>query len=187
MWYTRVKHDSFQMPPPEYPKHYQNKLEDMEVQRRKVQAKHEIEYQKALVEVKEEIREKEGDEIVENMKEEIRNWFQADKDETGKFPDYPSDDEGGSGAIFHPELQSDYEADEGALINQSEKEESSSKKDKKGAAAAAAAAAGGGSTKEDKSSADKKGKEDDDDEGYKLTVSEFVKGLKAADKTFVGK
>ena len=123
------------------------------------------------MDVKEEIREKEGDEIVENMKEEIRNWFQQDKDETGKFPDYPSDEEGGSGAIFHPELQPDYE-ENGAVVNQSDKEESTSKKEKKG---------------KEESTADKKGKEDDDEEGFKLTMSEFVKGLKAADKTFTGK
>ena len=156
----------------------------MEEQRRKVQIDHEVEYQKALVGIKEEIREKEGDEIVEKMKEEIRKWFQDDKDETGKYPEYPSDDEGGSGAVFHPELQPDYEENL-ENINQSDKEESSSKKDKKSAAAAGAA---GNSSKEDKSGADKKGgKEDDDEDGFKLTESEFVKGLKAADKTFVGK
>ena len=47
----------------------------MEAERRIVQAKHEVEYQKALVEIKDEIRDKEGDEIVEKMKEDIRNWL----------------------------------------------------------------------------------------------------------------
>ena len=148
----------------------------MEEQRREVQLKHEAEYEKALVELKDEIRDKEGDEIIENMKEDIRKWYMSEKDEFQKFPDYPSDDEGGSGAIFHPELQPDY-VENGDQVNQSEKEESSSKKDKKATA----------STKEDKSQAEKKGKEDTDDEGYKLTVSEFVKGLKNCDKIFTGK
>ena len=151
----------------------------MEVSRRQVQIDNEVEYQKALVEIKDEIRDKEGDEIVEKMKEEIRDWFQEDKEETGKFPDYPSDDEGGSGAVFHPELQPDYEENQDAAINQSDKEESTSKKAKAGKE--------GNSSKEDKSGADKKGKEDSDDDGFKLTESEFVKGLKAADKTFVGR
>ena len=148
----------------------------MEEERRKVQIEHEKEYEKALVEIKDDIREKESDEIVEKMKEEIRNWFQEEKEEFQKFPEYPSDDEGGSGAIFHPELQPDYE-ENGAAANQSDKEESTSKKDKKSVSA-----------KEDKSgaAADKKGKEDTDEEGYKMTESEFVKGLKAADKTFLG-
>ena len=68
-----------QIPPPEFPRTYQNQLEEMEDQRRKIQVDHEIEYQKALVEIKEEIREKEGDDIVEKMKQEIRDWFQEDK------------------------------------------------------------------------------------------------------------
>jgi len=165
------------IPPPTYSKSYQNKLKEMEVSRRQVQIDNEVEYQKALVEIKDEIREKEGDEIVEKMKEECRDWFQEDKEETGKFPDYPSDDEGGSGAVFHPELQPDYEENQEAAINQSDKEESSSKKTKPGKE--------GNSSKDDKSGADKKGKEDSDDDGFKLTESEFVKGLKAADKTFV--
>lgn len=42
----------------------------------------------------------------------------------------------------------------------------------------------GSGAKDDKS--EKKGKEDEEDLGYKLTSSEFVKQLKAADKTFVG-
>lgn len=168
-----MKIQSFQIPPPEYPKVYQEKLKEMEEKRRALQAKHEDEYQKALVAVKDELREKEGDEIIENMKEEIRNWFQSDKEETGKFPDYPSDEEGGSGAIFHPELQADY-LENGAENEKSQKEEPSSRKEKKG-----------GSSKDDKSSGDKKVKEDEDD-GFKLTVSEFVRGLKAADKIFTG-
>ena len=164
------------IPPREFSKTYQIRLKEMEAQRREVQLKHEAEYEKALVELKDEIRDKEGDEIIETMKEDIRKWYMSEKDEFQKFPDYPSDDEGGSGAIFHPELQPDYVENGEGQINQSEKEESSSKKDKKATA----------STKEDKSAAEKKGKEDTDDEGYKLTVSEFVKGLKNCDKVFTG-
>ncbi len=33
---------------------------------------------------------------------------------------------------------------------------------------------------------EKKGKEDDEDMGYRLTTSDFVKSLKAADKTYIG-
>ena len=71
-----------QIPPPTYSKSYQIKLKEMEVSRRQVQIDNEVEYQKALVEIKDEIRDKEGDEIVEKMKEEIRDWFQEDKEET---------------------------------------------------------------------------------------------------------
>ncbi len=94
------------------------------------------------------------------------------RNESGKYPDYPSDDEGGSGLIFHPELQSDYE--ENLEKEKAEKEEAS-KKEKK-------------TSKAEKAGADKKAAKEGEeyDEGYKLTVSEFVKGLKAADKVFTG-
>ena len=42
----------------------------------------------------------------------------------------------------------------------------------------------GPGAKDDKS--EKKGKEDEEDQGYRLTTSEFVKALKAAEKTYVG-
>jgi hypothetical protein len=32
-----------------------------------------------LVEIKDDIREKDGDEMIETMKDEIRDWFQNDK------------------------------------------------------------------------------------------------------------
>jgi hypothetical protein len=51
----------------------------MEERRRQVQEDHEREYQKALVEIKDDIREKDGDEMIETMKDEIRDWFQNDK------------------------------------------------------------------------------------------------------------
>lgn len=35
------------------------------------------------------------------------------RNETGKFPDYPSDEEGGSAAVFHPELHADLEGSDG--------------------------------------------------------------------------
>ena len=68
-----------------------------------MQARFEADYKEALVTVKEEMRESEGEEIEDEMQGEIRKWFFAERDDQGKFPDYPSDDEGGSVAIFHPE------------------------------------------------------------------------------------
>ena len=51
----------------------------IEERRRKVQEDHELEYEKALVQIKEDIREKEGDEMIESMKDEIRDWFINEK------------------------------------------------------------------------------------------------------------
>ena len=44
-----------------------------------------------------------GPDLTETMKDQIRNWFAKDKEEQGKFPEYPSDEEGGSNLIFNPD------------------------------------------------------------------------------------
>lgn len=81
----------------------QDRLKEIESERRKIQWRHQSDYEHALVSLKEDLRDKEGDEIEEEMKEEIREWFLTNRDDQGKFPDYPSDDEGGSNAIFQAE------------------------------------------------------------------------------------
>ena len=102
----------------------------------------------------------------------------------GKFPEYPSDEEGGSAVIFDPELQAQYrgemvgrhdsddseDEDNGGGKKDKEKDKKQGKEDKKG-------------------DADKKGaKEGEEDEhGFKLGRSEFVKGLRDADREFHGK
>jgi hypothetical protein len=70
---------TFQIPPQEYPHAYQDRLKIMEAKRRETQVEHDNAYQKALVEIKEELREKEGDDMIESMKNEIREWFHAEK------------------------------------------------------------------------------------------------------------
>ena len=45
-----------------------------------------------------------GPDLHEGMKDQIRDWFNKEKEEQGKFPDYPSDEEGGSNLIFNPDL-----------------------------------------------------------------------------------
>ena len=118
------------------------------------------------------------------------------RDETGKFPDYPSDEEGGSAIVFNPELRAkmlgEGEAWEGGRDDSSSDDDeggggANKKKadDKKAKDAAAAAAekdkkAGG-------ANANAAGAKDEEDEsGYRLAKSEFVKGLRAADKQFYG-
>ena len=105
--------------------------------------------------------------------------FYFSSDEMVKFPDYPSDEEGGSAVIFDPELQAQYR---GEMIGRADsddsedEEEGGGKKDKE---------------KDKKGGADgKKGdaakEEEEDTQGYKLGRSEFVKGLREADREFHG-
>ncbi len=51
----------------------------IEDERRAVQEKHQSEYERALVDLKDELRDKEGQEIEEDMKEQIRKWFFEDR------------------------------------------------------------------------------------------------------------
>ena len=127
----------------------------------------------------------------------ITNGF-GSRDETGKFPDYPSDEEGGSAIIFNPELRAkmlgEGESWEREESSSSDEEGGASNKkkadDKKGSGTKEAdknAAAGGGSAADKKNSAGgAAGATEEDESGYRLAKSEFVKGLRSADKQFYG-
>ena len=123
-------------------------------------------------------------------------------EENGKFPDYPSDEEGGSAVVFNPELRakllgegetweresnsSDEESGGGGASNKkgkgSDDKKASSKDEKAGGSSGAGGAAAGAGDKKGAA-----GKEEEDEAGYRLGRSEFVKGLRAADKEFYGK
>uniref|UniRef100_H2YYL2 IQ motif containing with AAA domain 1 n=1 Tax=Ciona savignyi TaxID=51511 RepID=H2YYL2_CIOSA len=64
------------------------------------QEENEVEYQQALVTIKEKIRQVEGPDIKETMQDQIRQWFIECRDATGKFPDYPDEEDGGSSLLF---------------------------------------------------------------------------------------
>ena len=67
------------MPPPDYSTVYQHKLEEINQFRRELQVEYQAEYERALVDVKEELIEKEGPDLTENMKDEIRDWFNKER------------------------------------------------------------------------------------------------------------
>ena len=67
------------MPPPDYSTVYQEKLEEINQFRRELQVEYQAEYERALVDVKENLIEKEGPDLTENMKDEIRDWFNKEK------------------------------------------------------------------------------------------------------------
>merc|ERR1711879_778122 len=71
-----------------------------EEERRRTQDVHEQEFQQALVTIKDKIFETEGPDMKETMMDQIRQWFIECRDATGKFPEFPDEDDGGSAAIF---------------------------------------------------------------------------------------
>ena len=79
-------------------------------------------------------------------------------EDQGKFPDYPSDEEGGSALIFNPESVLTCDSDGEGI-----------KKDEKG-------------KKEEK----KEG-EEEEEKGFRLPPSDFLDSIKAGEKSFTGK
>ena len=84
------------MPPPDYSTSFQLKLDQISHFRRELQVlplcrhhdnatmhvtqvEYHAEYERALVDVKDDLRETEGPDLTENMKGEIREWFNKEK------------------------------------------------------------------------------------------------------------
>ncbi|XP_056157558.1 dynein regulatory complex protein 11, partial [Lampris incognitus] len=64
------------------------------------QEQNEEEYQRALVHIKESVWATEASDIRETLQQQIRQWFMECRDATGKFPDFPDAEDGGSASIF---------------------------------------------------------------------------------------
>ncbi|XP_034145759.1 dynein regulatory complex protein 11 isoform X1 [Esox lucius] len=120
------------MVPPEQPmpSAAQLKAQQVEATRRLVQEENEAEYQGVLVSVKESVRFVDGPDIRETLQEQIRQWFIECRDATGKFPDLPSTEEGGSAAIFAQKTPEQVAAELAA--KEEEKEKRNRWKDKNG-------------------------------------------------------
>ncbi|XP_036425688.1 dynein regulatory complex protein 11 [Colossoma macropomum] len=148
------------------------RAKQVESSRRQVQEDHETEYQQALVTIKESVRLVDGPDIKETMQEQIRQWFLECRDATGKFPDFPSAEDGGSASIFAQKTPEQVAAELAAKQQEKEKKKSKGKKDKN-------------SSKERKEKKkDKKGKakgkggkadmEKDEEKGWKMSPSNFL-------------
>uniref|UniRef100_A0A8C2F6Z2 Zgc:153738 n=1 Tax=Cyprinus carpio TaxID=7962 RepID=A0A8C2F6Z2_CYPCA len=83
-----------------YPSQTELDTVNIEANRRTRQGEHEDDYQKSIGSVIYQLREVEGPEMKETMKDQIRQWFIECRDATGSFPDYPEEEDGGSALIF---------------------------------------------------------------------------------------
>ncbi|KAL1273093.1 hypothetical protein QQF64_028955 [Cirrhinus molitorella] len=140
--------------------------QQVESRRHCVQEEHEAEYQRALVNIKEAVQSVDGPDIKESLQEQIRQWFIECRDATGKFPDFPSPEDGGSASIFAQKTPEQVAAEFAAKEEEREKKKKSKgEKDKKG------------KKKEKKGKTKgKKGKGDTEEEekGWKMTPSNFL-------------
>ena len=94
---------------------YQSKK--TEERRRDLTKHNEVEYQQALITIKEKLKQTDGPDIKERMQNQIRQWFLECRDITGKFPDYPDEDEGGSAMIFKNKSVKELEEEVAGMVN----------------------------------------------------------------------
>ena len=139
------------------------KIKDVRRQKRQL---HEQGYQQALVTIKETVRRVDGPDMKEQMQDQIRQWYIECRDKLGKFPEYPSVEDGGSLKIFvektPEELQAEIENGDQEKKGKKGKGKKEKKEDKKG---------------KGKKGKGKKGAEEDDTPGWKPKPSNFLNEL----------
>ncbi|XP_069100426.1 dynein regulatory complex protein 11-like [Pleurodeles waltl] len=147
-------------------------IEDL---RRAKREEYEEEYQQALVTIKDKLMEVEGPDMKEQMKDQIRQWFIECHDNTGKFPDYPEDEDGGSSIIFAEKSPEELKKE----LDQKQEEEENAKgkkdKDKKEKER---------KEKEKKEKEKKKGKKEEEDPGLLLAPSKFIPDIQNGQKIY---
>lgn len=79
---------------------YDEKIDEIAEARRALARKNEATYQAQLLAIKEQVRETEGPGMINHMELQIRQWFLEYRDATGSFPDYPTEEDGGSESLF---------------------------------------------------------------------------------------
>ncbi|KAF7658829.1 hypothetical protein LDENG_00007200 [Lucifuga dentata] len=103
--------------------------------RRLVQEQNEDEYLKALLSIRKSVQSAEETDMRETLREQIRQWFIECRDATGKFPDFPDVEDGGSAAVFTQNTPGQVAAELRAAEEERErrkKRKDGKKKEKKG-------------------------------------------------------
>ncbi|KAI1899773.1 hypothetical protein AGOR_G00065200 [Albula goreensis] len=172
------------VPPPQQVRQSAAQVQAVQVEctRRLVQEEHEAEFQKALVNIKNSVRSVDGPDMRQTLQEQIRQWFIECRDATGKFPDFPSADEGGSAAIFAQKTPEQVAAELAAREEEREKRmKSKGKKEKK-------------NEKEGKEKKkEKKGKgrgrksgadPEEEEKGWKMAPSNFLPAMVEGTRTY---
>ncbi|CAM4622835.1 unnamed protein product [Leuciscus chuanchicus] len=145
--------------------------QQLESRRHGMQEEHEAEYQRALANIKESVQCVDGPDIKESLQEQIRQWFIECRDATGKFPDFPSPEDGGSASIFAQKTPEQVAAEFAAKEEEREKKKKSKEdKDKKGNDRKKKKKEKKGKMKGKKG----KGDTEEEEKGWKMTPSNFL-------------
>ncbi|XP_073433693.1 dynein regulatory complex protein 11 [Dendrobates tinctorius] len=143
-----------------------------------LQEQYEADFQHALVQIKDTIRETEGLDIKETLQDQIRQWFIECRHATGKFPDFPDEEDGGSKAIFAQKTPEEVAAELAAKEEaKDKKKKEKGKKEKKRK----------GKKEKDKSKGKKgKGKQEEEEPGWKMKPSQFLPDISSANDSYEG-
>uniref|UniRef100_A0A8C0I0B8 IQ motif containing with AAA domain 1 like n=1 Tax=Balaenoptera musculus TaxID=9771 RepID=A0A8C0I0B8_BALMU len=87
-------------------------------------------FQSAMVKTHDALREMEGPDMREKMKEQIRQWFIECRALTGRFPDYPDESLGGSYLIFADKTPEQVKMELEAQVQESKKKDQKKSKGK---------------------------------------------------------
>nr|XP_015209575.1 PREDICTED: IQ and AAA domain-containing protein 1-like isoform X1 [Lepisosteus oculatus] len=146
-----------------------------EGQRRQKQEEHEEEFQKTRITIKDKLRDVEGPDMKETMKDQIRQWFIECHDATGSFPDYPEDEDGGSALIFAEKTPQQLIEELAAKEEEEANKKTKGKDDKKDK----------GKNEKGKKDKDKKGKgEEEEEPGLKMFPSAFLSEIENGHTTY---
>ncbi|XP_045876049.1 IQ and AAA domain-containing protein 1-like [Meles meles] len=99
--------------------------------RRVRQTEKEEEFQVAIEKTHDSIKETEGPDMKEKLKEQIRQWFIECHALTGRFPDYPDESVGGSYLIFADKTPEQVKMELEAEIQESKRKDQEKNKEKK--------------------------------------------------------
>ncbi|KAL0271263.1 UNVERIFIED_CONTAM: hypothetical protein PYX00_008408 [Menopon gallinae] len=149
------------------PSEERKKAVEVQKLRRELQQQYQAEYEKTVEEEKELCRKTKGGQMMEDMADQIRNWYMQYKNQSGKFPDLPSEESGGSALLFR----------------------SSSRQGTESSMSKSTAGSSGGRSKKGKRSpkedlAKKKKEEEDEDPGFKMAPSNFLTDLLTANTEY---
>ncbi|XP_050436618.1 dynein regulatory complex protein 11 [Adelges cooleyi] len=150
------------LPPNTIDTEERQRADEVKRARRAVQTIRRGEYERALLEEKEKIKPHVKEKMKEDIRDEVRAWYMGVKSQTGKFPDLPSEESGGSAVIY-----TRYKTASSVSKSTSQSSSKGTKSHKSKSITSA-----GKEIKEEK-----KKKSDDEEAGFKMTPSNFLQEL----------
>nr|XP_026494217.1 IQ and AAA domain-containing protein 1-like isoform X1 [Vanessa tameamea] len=143
--------------------------EEVKQIRRNLQKEREIKFQDALVKIEEQLRAQHGVKINERIADELRRWISEYYERTGKLPEFPSEEGGGSRAMFSRQGTGiDSDLSKTSPVSSKDSKKSKESKDKKN----------------NKAEENKNKDEADDLKNFKCTSSAFLQDMVNANEEY---